>query len=128
MAGRPPYRAAVRLFAWAAANFAEFELLCLGYPGLAGLHPGRRGLSWLADVSGRLIASIVDQHLRPTRHAEGCIHRQCKPGCAVLEYEADMSEPVLAAEVEEARQQEEQMRALAAALNGGRDGAGQATH
>lgn len=94
-------------------------MLCLGYPGLACLEPGRQGLGWLRHISGRLISTIVDQHLRPARHAEGCTGRQCALDCPVREYEADMSEPVLASQIAAAKAEEDRFKALAAALNGG---------
>jgi hypothetical protein len=74
--GWPPYRATIHLLHWIVADFAEFEQLILGLPGLAGLTPGRRGLGWLDHVSPRLLVNIAWQHLRgPLRHAQDCEQR-----------------------------------------------------
>lgn len=112
-AGRPPYQATIHLGVWIVANFAEFELLVLAQPGLAGLTPGRRGLSWLNQVSGRLLLNLADRHLRAgLRHSERCTE-QCANGCDVLELDVWLGQPVLPSEIRAAKAAEQRMQALA---------------
>lgn len=83
-------------------------------------------------MSGRLLLTIADQHLRPARHAQACKAR-CAKGCPIREYDADMDMPVLPSEIAAAKAEEERMQALARGdfshLDGGDgDEAGQAAH
>lgn len=73
-------------------------------------------MGWLDEVSGRLLATIVDQRLRPERHGPHPAN-QCGRGCPVHEYEADMNQPVLEREIAEEQRREERLRAFAEQFN-----------
>jgi hypothetical protein len=61
--------------------------------------------------------NIAYQHLRPTRHAEGC-RQNCVAGCPQYEFGVALARPVLASEVEVADREEERFKALAAEATG----------
>jgi hypothetical protein len=64
-------------------------------------------------VSGRLLATIVDRHLRdPLRHAADCDDR-CATGCGFRELDEWLSEPVLPSEIAKAKAEEERFQRLA---------------
>lgn len=66
--------------------------------------------------------NIAYRHLRaPLAHAGRC-QSQCAADCPVLAFESALAEPVLQSEIEAARREEERFKALAEALNKGRDG------
>jgi hypothetical protein len=68
-------------------------------------------------VSGRLITTIADRHLRPTRHADGCSD-ECKPGCPIREYDAELAAPIRESEIAAEKANEERLRAFAEQFNG----------
>ncbi len=95
---------------------------------MSRLDPGRRGLAWVDQVSGRLLVNIAYQHLRPTRHAEDC-REKCVADCPLHEFGVALARPVLASEIDVAEREEERMQALARGdfthLEGAGDEAGQ---
>jgi hypothetical protein len=116
--GRAPYRAATWLLIWAAANFDQLEFVCLGLPGLAGLNPGRKGLAWLDEISGRLLVNIIYRHLRdPLRHVQKCKDNRCADGCDIRAFEEALASPVLASEAAEEKAKEDMFRAFAEEFN-----------
>jgi hypothetical protein len=71
-------------------------------------------------MSVRLLLTIVYQHLRgQQRHSHDCAER-CAKGCQVREFSEALAMPVLPSEVAEAEREEARFKAMAAAVNGGR--------